>query len=195
MVHTITKSVSTHFSGGFAFNNIITSIKNLITTPFVGIQLCGDNVRFYFDNELSGSDQIAFDDIISNYIYAPDAKPKTGSLNISLTPKITSVNNTSYTTILTFKYLGILISGGINYIEVVSCRDPAVTNYDVRVINHDTGAVIASKTGLTNADYASNDLGAITNVPAAEATFDLQVRKTGGPSNKYVYVDSVIIYN
>ena len=193
MVHTITKSLATDFGGNFAFDAITASIKNSIATQFYGIQTCRDIVDFYFSNDLSAPELSTFNNIITNYIYTPDAKPK-NSFN-SFTPKIVSTSNTSYTSLLTFKYLGSNNVGPINYIEVISYRDPAITNYDVRVINHDTGAIIASRTGLTNTDYVSNDLGAITNVPITEAVFDLQVRKTGGPTNKYVYIDSVIIYN
>jgi hypothetical protein len=192
-MYIITRSLSTHFGGNLGYDSLKSAIKNAITTQFLAIQSYGDTVEFYFANTLSSPELATFDDIISNYVYTPDAKPKNSS--ISFTPKIVSTSNTSYTSLLTFKYLGSNNVGPINYIEVISYRDPAITNYDVRVVNHDTGAIIASRTGLTNTDYVANDLGAITNVPTAESILDLQVRKTGGPTNKYVYVDSVVVYN
>jgi hypothetical protein len=193
-MYTIVKSISSDFTGGVAISNLTDTIRNSsIATTFYGIQACGDVIEFYFENSLSSSEQTTFNNILSGYSYTPDPVPKNKS--ITVTPRILSTNNTSYTVLGSFQYLGSGISGTINYIELVSYADPAVTSYDARIVIRSTGTIIASKTGLTNKDYAIVDLGAISNVPTNPEILDLQVKKTGGPTNKYVYVDNIYIYN
>ena len=57
------------------------------------------------------------------------------------------------------------------------------TNYDIRIIDKSNGdAVICSLTAQTNTGEAILDMGALSNLPAGQALWHLQVQKTGGGS-------------
>ena len=90
--------------------------------------------------------------------------------------------------------LGADVTGSIKTIEGIMYKDDQVTSYDARIIDRgNNSTVIAEVTGQTNIEDAIIDFGALSNLPSSKTRLDIQLRRNGGSSNHYVYLNSILI--
>jgi hypothetical protein len=112
-----------------------------------------------------------------------------------VTPVATSTSSASFSAIGQFMFTGSVIEF-IASIQVVSSGVPVSgvnpTSYDIKITRIDTGATIA-QANFTNNNYnwTINDMGAITNVPANDAIFEIQAKRNGPGGS--VSIKSIIL--
>ena len=164
-----------------------------ITAKIKGINKTGDNIDIIFDRDLTPDEHIALDNLVTSHI---NTDPKKKQIFYNITPKKSDITTkNSYTQVSIFKYGGSNIIGPINYIEIISNKDPDVTSYDVRVINIKTGDIIAEKTEMTNNSLEIHDLGTISNIPTTAGIFELQAKKIGESRKSSIHIESIIVYH
>ena len=67
---------------------------------------------------------------------------------------------------------------------LATCSTSGGTNMNIRVYDLTNSLVICEKTAITDVTTALHDLGAISNVPSAQAIFEIQYSIAGGGSNR-----------
>ena len=191
MSSTYTKSIASDFGGSFSPRQFHDEIENdvTITTNLIGINTTGDAVDIIFSSALSGAEETQLNSLISSYSYQQMFETKN---IVTVNPKVESVNTDSYRRIMVYIYPG-NVYNTINNIKVVSYMDSGITSYDIQIRNATNGTTIVTK-NLTNTTEQINDLGTLSNIPNSEARLEISVKKTGGNSSKYVYIESISFY-
>jgi hypothetical protein len=103
-----------------------------------------------------------------------------------------SNNNTVYKRVASFEYPGTLFIAPISSIVALCYCDVGVTNYYIRAVNVADSTIMCEGV-FNNTTETSVSLDSITNLPLTNSTIELQIKKTGGSSKTYVYIDSVTI--
>ncbi|MHA2062820.1 MAG: hypothetical protein ACXABY_00325 [Candidatus Thorarchaeota archaeon] len=88
----------------------------------------------------------------------------------------------TYTTLGRFVYDGINVIGAATAIKanVWKASGGESAYVDVRIFDGTNSLIVAELTGISSTDeYNVSDLGDISNLPDAEATFEIQVRRSG----------------
>ena len=101
-------------------------------------------------------------------------------------------SGTSYARVSAFIFEGTTALGNITNIAANIWRNIATT-VDVRVYDVTNTALIAELTGITSTSSANiEDLGSITNLPAGEALFEVQILRTGGGGGAMARIGAII---
>jgi hypothetical protein len=183
------KSKSTDFSGSIKESQFHQEIiDSSISTDLKGVHMRNDEIQIEFVSELTTQDQTELNNLISSHT------PITVILRsnfFTITPK-TNTKSSSYSVVSSFVYPGSKNIGLIDYIEVITKVEKKGTTYNARIVERETGLVIAEKTNLNNEEYEAADLGTISNVPKEESLLELQIKRTG--SSKKIFIDTIIIY-
>lgn len=190
---TITKSLATNFSGNLKsaqFHKEILANVSIVSANLIGINKTADVIEILFDGVLSASDQTTLNGIID--LHSPDNSIPRNE-HFTVTPKLKNEED-EYEVSKVFVYRGSTNIGAINYIDLVSYMDSSITSYSARVVDRNTGLVIAEKTGMTNTEEQVQDLGTISNVPTDKTLLELQIKRTGGNKKKYVYAYQLVVY-
>lgn len=88
----------------------------------------------------------------------------------------------TYERVAAFPFPGIAIIPSLSKINALVRRNGAAESVSIRIYDATNAKVIAEATGITTLDEtAITDLGTISNLPAGEATFEIQLLKVGGP--------------
>lgn len=96
-----------------------------------------------------------------------------GAFNVSL--------DVTYTSVISFVYGGSDDWGTLNKILLLTAQTgSSPKTHDLRVYDATNGLVVAEKIGSTHQVQTVVDLGTVSNVPTAQASFEIQVRRTGG---------------
>lgn len=103
-----------------------------------------------------------------------------------------STKNSTYTTFYTFLFPGTNETTLTN-VKFISYADNGVTSYDARIYDVTNNIEIGSGTYSNNTDTI-NGITSLSNLPASEAMFEVQLRQTGGTGNKSVYLDDVTLF-
>lgn len=190
---TYTKSLATDFGGNINESQLHREITLAIPgTALIGVNRSEDVVELIFADVLSGGDETILGTTISNHV------PVTGTRKsrfFTYTPKTTKTNSTIYQRLGgPFKYNGSIEMGQINQVEVISKMDTGMTSYSVRLYDATNETIIAETTGKTNLTEEIVNLGTISNVPEDEAIFEIHIKRVGGTTSTYAYIEDVIIY-
>lgn len=194
---TYSYSLASDFGGATGLNQYqfhieVNTEAGITGANLIGVHLTGDDIDIEFDGALSGGENTALDNLVSNHI--PDNTPELANFYSSSTRKH-ETNSTSYSNLGSFKYDGSDKIGTIDAIDVISHMSSSVTTHDVRIYDRTNQTVIAEGIGFTNIEEAISNLGAISNVPTSKAVLEIHAKRNGGSGNsKSVYVDQVIIY-
>jgi len=86
----------------------------------------------------------------------------------------------TYQTVAKFLYAGTDITGIPTKIKVLSRTSNGSGNYSVKIFDVTNSMDIAEITAQTNDVFATVDLGTLSNLPAAEAEFEIQMLR-GSP--------------
>jgi hypothetical protein len=188
-----TKSLATDFGGNINESQLHREITLAIPgTALIGVNRSEDIIELIFADTLSGGDETILGTTISNHV------PMTGTRKsrfFTYTPKTTKTNSTNYQRLGgPFKYNGSIEMGQINQVEVISKMDTGMTSYSVRLYDATNETVIAETTGRTNLREEIVNLGTISNVPEDEAIFEIHIKRVGGTTSAYAYIEDVIIY-
>ena len=100
------------------------------------------------------------------------------SLNDNNTPFL-STATTSYKNLAEILFAGSGSTGAITKIEIVGGSSNAVTSASFKIFDRTNGLTIAELTGAVGVTRVILNLGAITNVPAAAAVFEVQALRVG----------------
>jgi hypothetical protein len=183
------KSKTTDFSGILKESQFHQEIlDSSISSSLVGVHTRDDEIQIEFSSELTSGEQTTLDNLISSHV--PNITVLKSNF-FTITPK-TNTKSSSYSVISTFIYPGSKYVGPIDYIEVIAKIESKGLSYDVRIVNQETGIVLAEKTDIGNEEFGSTDMGTILNIPEEESILELQIKRKG--SNKKIFIDTVIIY-
>lgn len=93
-----------------------------------------------------------------------------------------SVSSSTYKIIASFVYGGSTLVGVPTFMKAI--LHTTATSGDIKIFDVSNGNSIAEK-NFTNTTKAIVDLGTLSNIPAAEAIFEVQMKRTGG-GNAYL---------
>jgi hypothetical protein len=103
----------------------------------------------------------------------------------------TSVSSNAYVKMVSLTIPG-ENSQAVSDIKVLAYKGGNATSYNVRVYDVTNDAVIA-EAAFTNASQIVQSMGTLSNLPAAEAVIEVQVRKNDGNNQSEVTVEEVQI--
>jgi hypothetical protein len=87
----------------------------------------------------------------------------------------------TYERVSAFPFGGTAVIPSLSKINALIRRNGAATSVSIRIYDVTNAQVIAEATGITTLDEtAITDLGTISNLPAGEATFEIQLLRVGG---------------
>jgi len=92
-------------------------------------------------------------------------------------------------TVSTFNFRGSSITGVITAIKLVAWMDNAITSFDARIVNNANGSILASVNSTNTETLTTTDMGVVSNIPTAEATLEIQLKRNGGTTSNYVQVE------
>lgn len=104
-----------------------------------------------------------------------------------------NTTNIAYTTVGAFLFGGTTALNTPSKIKAIGFKDAGPTSWDVRVLDITNTTTIATKTGNTGTAPEIVDLGTLTSLPAAEAIFEVQIKRAGGLPADFVYIHNVTI--
>ena len=103
-------------------------------------------------------------------------------------------NATTYERVAAFPFSGTAVIPTISKINALLRRNGAATSVSMRIYDITNAQVIAEVTGVTTLDEtAITDLGVISNLPAGEATFEIQLLKVGGTGGARAFLSGLEI--
>lgn len=160
-----------------------------MTTPLKGAIIVADGTgKVTYIDPTSDNDVFVFDSAQQKggkFINIKNILPNS-MLKVTATDISTS-DSTVYNVIMNLTVPG-ETTDQIQGIKILSKMDNSLTSYDVRVYDTINGLTIAEK-NFTNTGFAINDMGTLSNLPASESIFEVQVRRNGGSgSSKSVYL-------
>ncbi len=188
MATTYTKSLASDFGGNINLATLHTEIVNDggIVPNLNGINMTDDVIDIIFDSSLSAGEQTTLDNIISSH----DSSATYSTIQVvDINPRNGFYSTSDYIRVASLVYQGDIYNN-INKIFVASYMDPAITSYDIKVEDITNNNVIVIK-NLTNTAEVINNLGTLSNIPTNQAKLEVQIKKTGGPAGKKVYVDTI----
>lgn len=161
-----------------------------ITTPFLGIHIGGDVVNFLFGSAISGAEETQLNALIAAHTPNNDI---VYTKHIILHSRKVSYGNPSYHRARIYHYGGSRIDGPIQKITITGYQDSSATSYSVRMMDVTNHKVMAEDT-FTNTMEADQEILTITNIPLKKAKIEFHVKKTGGNSKVYAYIEAINIY-
>lgn len=100
-------------------------------------------------------------------------------------------NSASYVVIGILHFGGTAALGTPTKIKAVGFKDGSPTSWDFRILDITNATTIVEKTGNTGTVAEIVDAGALSNLPAAEAMFEVQMKRTGGAGGSEVHMYSL----
>lgn len=104
-----------------------------------------------------------------------------------------NTTNAAYTTAGIFLFGGTTALGTPTAFKVVGFKDPGPTSWDFRVLDITNATTIVTKTGNTGTAPEIVDAGALSNLPAAQAIFEIQIQRAGGLPADFAHIHSLNI--
>ncbi|RLB63803.1 MAG: hypothetical protein DRH08_10590 [Deltaproteobacteria bacterium] len=102
-------------------------------------------------------------------------------------------NSSSYSPRFTFQFPGSSFIQTINSLTVTARAQGGGDSYDIRIVDSDTGLVVAENLGLTNLTFEIIDMFPVSNIPSDPTIFEVQTRKDGGgSSNRHYIINSAL---
>lgn len=89
-------------------------------------------------------------------------------------------NNLFYTIFNKFCFCGTAVAGSPTNIKIIAHIEKAEDLCSVRIYDVTNSKVICEKTGINNTASQVIDLGTLSNLPTAEAVFEIQAKSTDG---------------
>lgn len=164
--------------------------SELIGIGIIGISQQGDNLTFEFSGEV---DTAVLESIMQSHV--ADYSPSKDNF-YTYTPRKNSISSSLYQILGgQFKYGGATHVGTINYLSVISYKDPEITSYNIRIYDSTNNLTLAEKTGITNDEPLEIDLGTVANIPNSSVLLEVHAQRVGGTSTSKVYIEQVIIYH
>lgn len=188
-----TYSIASKFPSGVNISDFQKSVNDFVTiTPNLDyIETLGDDIYLNFASPLSGTELTALETLMTSYTYEPILFFLS---TVSVHPKLDSTNNTTYTKFGSYVFTGTDKGPSVKKVYFNGYMDTSITNYWVRLYDITNDSIIAENS-FTNTAEEVCDLGTISNLPVAQATFEMQFRKNGGKQNKKVYVNGMTMYS
>lgn len=161
--------------------------QEILATPAIvarctKISECSDTVTIWFSASLSGGEVTALNAVIS--AHAPNIKYTT--IAAIVTPAVKKYNNTSFARCAT-----LFCPPSVKSFAFIANKDAAVTSYSIRIVDITNIEIIGAQT-FTTEDVV--EIKNLTNIPASVTTVEIQIKKTGGTSADYVYVDNITAF-
>jgi hypothetical protein len=97
-----------------------------------------------------------------------------------------------YARVAAFPFPGTSVIPTVSKITALVRRNGAATSASIRIYDATNANVIAEATGITTLDDTLiTDLGAVSNLPAGAAAFEIQLLKVGGPGGARAFCSGV----
>jgi hypothetical protein len=192
MVATYSYSLSGDFGGQLNIDQFGYEVKDnvVITTTFIGMSTDGDDIKIYFVSSISGAEETELDALVSAHTPNNDIHY---TKHIILHSRKVSYGNSSYHRARIYHYGGSRTDGLIQKITITGYQDSSATSYSVRMMDVTNHKVMAEAT-FTNTMEADQEILTITNIPLKKAKIEFHVKKTGGNSKVYAYIEAINIY-
>lgn len=189
MATQVTKSLSTDFGGVLNSEQLRQEIidDGIITTEHYGLQTIGDVVTLFFAGSLSGAELTQLDVVIA--AHSP-VTVQTYTQTHTAYARKDFYKETAYKDISTYIYDGSNDLGTIKDILCVAYMDAGVDSFSIRIYDDTHNSVIAEKT-FTNDDRQSLSLAPLANIPTGKSIITVQIKKTGGNTKQYVYIENI----
>ncbi len=100
-----------------------------------------------------------------------------------------TVTTTVYATVGSFAFDA---GTTIKSIKIVSRMESSITSFDLRLFDATNSQTLA-EANFTNTTDQINDLGTLSNIPVADAIFEIQAKKNGGSTNKKITVRDISV--
>jgi hypothetical protein len=157
-----------------------TAQRNAISSPATGLEL--------FDTDLGN--KVRYNG--SGWITIPIQMP----IEIMFAGGTNSDFNTvsaTYVQAGIFRFGGTTTLSTPTKIKAIGWKDAATTSWDMQVIDITNSLTIVTKTGNTGNIPEIVDLGALSNLPASEAMFEVQLKRAGGTGGNMVHIHSLSV--
>jgi hypothetical protein len=100
----------------------------------------------------------------------------------------------TYERVAAFPFPGTAIIPSLSKINALVRRNGAATSVSIRIYDASNAQVIAERSGIVTLDNTFiTDLGTISNLPAGEATFEIQLLRVGGPGGARAFCSGLEI--
>lgn len=165
-------------------------IASNIVSDLISIDRSGDSIIIRFQNNLSGGDKTTLDSIVAAHTVEQPVSETVSVILASATPRGDAFDNTTNRRCATMEYAGTNNALPIKLFSCVAYMDSGITNYTISVYDLKNKLYLASGT-FTNTEEDVVQLGTISNLPQKSTTLEVQVKRTGGPAKKYVYIDKI----
>jgi hypothetical protein len=164
---------------GIAYDSYTTALRDAIVSPNTGATIYNsDNGRLELNVGTPGAPN-----------WQPVAPPGGGggsgisSSFLAFKDNVQS-GSITYERVAAFPFPGTAVTS-VSKINSLLRRNGAATSVSMRIYDITNAQVIAEITGVTTLDETViSDLGTISNLPAGEATFEIQLLSTGGGGAK-----------
>lgn len=101
--------------------------------------------------------------------------------------------STSYVQAGVFRFGGTTALGTPTNIRAIGAKDASPTSWDVRIFDLTNALEIAEATGNTGTVAELVDMGALSNLSAGEAMWEVQLKRTGGTGGSEIHVHSISV--
>lgn len=155
-----------------------TTQRNNISTPATGLEL--------FDTTLNNKVRWNGSAWITIPIQMPIEIMFAGGANSDF-----NTVSATYVQAGVFRFGGTTTLGTPTKIKAIGWKDAATTSWDVKLNDITNATTIATKTGNTGNTAEIVDMGTLSNLPAAEAMFEVQIKRTGGTGGNMVHIHAL----
>jgi hypothetical protein len=185
-----TYTLSSLFASGCNQSKFRDEIVSNGTLPEVWFSsLSPVQLTILFATALTSEQEITLATLMSNHNSTPIIYELSKQMQIVFPS--TNFDSANYSVVGTFKYPGSTISS-VSHIQVISSMDISVTDYTMRIVNHDNNTIVAVQT-FSNTVDALNNFTTFSNLPTVNAIFELQVKRLATGTGKTVRVKSLSI--
>ena len=187
-------NINTYFpTGAYNFNYLRKEINDsaISTATVITIKHNREHteIDITFNSALSGGDQTILDSIVSAHVaYIPSFYDYHERLQTRETIRASDVP----VRIFMYKFPGTIMYGNMQLVTVTGYMDPAVTSYDVEIVDTLTDTTVGTGS-FTNTTEAENII-TLSTQPENRAFLEFRVKKIGGTVSDVVYIENFDIY-
>jgi hypothetical protein len=112
-----------------------------------------------------------------------------------MTPHTQNIRGNNYTEVATCQFDPDDYDGTLRRVKLLSYIDSGATSYDVEVIDRDNNVqLIENNFTNTSEEVQEQTMGVISSPPSSKTILEVNVKKTGGTSNKYARISEIVFY-
>lgn len=165
-------------------------IESAISSSLLSIDRRGDEVFIRFSTELSVGDKTLLDSLVAGHTNTTTLTETATIQLATATPRTERFNSVVNKRCATMEYAGTSQTLPIKFFSCFAYKDSSVSNYTISIFDIKNKVYLTSET-FTNDTEDIVYLDTISNLPKNLTTLEVQVKKQGGNSKQYMYIDKV----